>query len=146
MTYPRIIEDFVVNFGKKDPRDFRFYGVCVEQCPQPEDIVCNDEGTTLKEQTAQAALTKCLVGESGHGVSNCDILKQNCWVTPPLPMSSGMLLLHSFAANVYCLHSAFPLHSSVRAVRLVKRNVLLARASAKQLGQHTWLCSCPSGD
>jgi hypothetical protein len=33
ITYPRTNEDFIANLGKKNPLDYKFYGICVDKCP-----------------------------------------------------------------------------------------------------------------
>ena len=41
VVYPRTNEDVLVNFGK-DVSEYRFYGVCVDECPLAADrVICN---------------------------------------------------------------------------------------------------------
>lgn len=43
IIYPRTNEDILVNYDK-DISEYRFYGVCVEECPQSSDrVICNYE-------------------------------------------------------------------------------------------------------
>lgn len=84
VTYPRVNEDFLANLGKKNPLDYKFYGVCVEACPGYLDVVCNY--VTAMEDPAYTSDVKreCIVDSSYSPPApvDCGLVQDNCWITP----------------------------------------------------------------
>ena len=93
ITYPRINDDFLANFGKS-PVNYKFYGVCVSSCPTfsfdvsalTPEIVCNDIGAPLLSADRSATLTCLLPGNTDNA---CYATQANCWLMP-LPTASTM--------------------------------------------------------
>lgn len=94
IVYPRTNEDLLLNMqgGKMDfqnmnPLDFKFYGICVEECPKATEVVCNYgteqqfgawvDATTPEDK--QRALSNCWGDDSTNG---CDNVLDNCWISP----------------------------------------------------------------
>lgn len=101
IMYPRTNEDLVANLGK-EPQDYAFYGICVEQCNTKDTqesivVVCNEEqpgSAAINEwpSPAQDVLTNPVSGCFGSPLVNsnaidgqsytCAQLSENCWVVP----------------------------------------------------------------
>ena len=98
ITYPRINDDFLANFGKS-PVNYKFYGVCAASCPTFSfnvstlastkiPIVCNDAGAPfISTQTSNDTALACLL--PGNTDNACYATQANCWLMP-LPTASTM--------------------------------------------------------
>ena len=83
-VYPRLNEDFIINVAKSSPLDYRFYGICVESCPQQGTVVCNQESAAINANTSglytNAAMAECFDTGASAGI-DCDAVKDSCWYT-----------------------------------------------------------------
>mgnify|MGYP000433111724 CR=1 FL=1 len=81
-------EDLLLNFEggklKTNPLDYKFYGICVTECPNGGDVLCNYEDASLATVT-NTQKTNCMF--YGASDSFCPSVKENCWYIP-LNMSS----------------------------------------------------------
>lgn len=88
IVYPRISEDMLLNYIdgelKKNPLDYKFYGICVTDCPTAGDVLCNYDDPSLDSLTNQQKFD-CMF--NGATDSFCSSVEQNCWYIP-LNMSS----------------------------------------------------------
>lgn len=103
IAYPRWSRDWALNYGVRNPADFKMYGICLSDCAQDGDILCNDEGAAVYAEvmamaptnvsaTWQRDVTHCVqLGEAPPdqaalpiSAEQCQTIHQGCWVTPPL--------------------------------------------------------------
>ncbi len=89
ITYPRTNDDFLMNFGKSNPLDYSFYGICMPSCPGALSVVCNYDTAAKKfSAVGQADLLNCLAlstavpGGGSGAVPSCSDVSNNCWVIP----------------------------------------------------------------
>lgn len=104
ITYPKIAEDFVANYGKVDYTQYKFYGICVSACPGALSVTCNYASTSddaktaatlVAAATAPAALRNvqgCITSGStasgstsvtvGAASASCAQIQKNCWINP----------------------------------------------------------------
>lgn len=115
IVYPRTNEDLLLNMkgGKlslSDPSAFKFYGICVSECPKERELTCNYVGdqipaddadakdwtapffptasTADKLANAKSCAATGLMPKSGNGAqSSCSApflkaIGNNCWVSP----------------------------------------------------------------
>jgi hypothetical protein len=76
VVFPRMNEDMIANLQKTDPRDYKFYGICVERCPQELEFVCNyDVAYTLADKQ------NCFDFVTNSSTA-CKTIRKNCWVMP----------------------------------------------------------------
>lgn len=122
IVYPRIYEDFLINFKVTNPLDYRFYGVCVEKCPgvqidavtgrRTPDIICNDNQypdptsntsyyMKYKVDPAAAANIRSCLDQTGGAY--CDKIEQNCWLVPQSTKGSTYRVpLRAFSTVCFC--------------------------------------------
>jgi len=77
-VYPRLNEDMLVNLQKTDPRQYSFYAICTEKCPEELDIVCN----YAIEAKYPAATRKACMDDVSSNTATCKEVRKNCWVMP----------------------------------------------------------------
>lgn len=82
-----MVEDELLNVASgRSPQDYKFYGVCVSQCPQELAVVCNDVGDALGQ--AQSAMRDCFTPNSAaYNGNTCQGVRSDCWITPATTQS-----------------------------------------------------------
>lgn len=85
-VYPRVNEDFLINLGKTNPLDYKFFGVCVSRCPSQLDVVCkyNTGFTVGVTPYTMNAARECIAipSQADPPLVNCAAVRANCWIIP----------------------------------------------------------------
>lgn len=69
IVYPRLMEDMLRQSTtvSTDPNDYKFYGVCVSECPKAGEWICSTKGNSIKatEKKTDADLDACKTAAGG---------------------------------------------------------------------------------
>lgn len=77
-VYPRINQDMLANAQIKDPRQYKFYAICIEACPPGLTSVCNYD---VEAKYTKAQKDACL-SDLSLSTSVCNEVRANCWTIP----------------------------------------------------------------
>lgn len=92
LVYPRPYEDIYLagtDVAIHRPWDINFFAICVPSCPLTDQIVCDDDGTTLVKAAMNATgnsfqdeALKCLTGFIANPLTCYDAaIRSHCWET-----------------------------------------------------------------
>lgn len=83
-VYPRSNQDMLYNLRQSSPLDYKFFGVCVETCPNALDPVCD---YNVPRETSKEVINACLYEDSPDAI--CSTVKDHCWTMATRHTSSA---------------------------------------------------------
>ena len=90
IVYPRLSEDLLLNMQdgkiKTNPLDYKFYGICVNECPYASYVLCNADDPLVTDNMSQQQRLHC-IDDPNDSTPQCESVRENCWYIP-LNMSS----------------------------------------------------------
>lgn len=87
VAYPRTNQDFLWNLNVKNPLEYRFFGICTDQCPGLPgsiDYICDyavhDPRARAPFPHPDAIVLDCL--SRTDEVARCRFIREHCWYVP----------------------------------------------------------------
>jgi hypothetical protein len=87
IVYPRTNQDLLWNLNTKNPLEYKFYGICTDECPgfsDNIDFMCNYNVFDPRKDThytqSRDEILDCL--SRTDQVARCRFIRSNCWYVP----------------------------------------------------------------